>query len=117
MRKVQYFLSRRDIAIEHMSIEEMLEIISVDVNDYINALQISTKGTTVILKHNIQDGFINGLNSDILALWGGNMDLQMVIDEVAALMYVCSYMTKGEKAMGETLKRTAKECKDDNIQI
>ena len=99
-----------------MSIEEMLEIICVDLNDYINALQISTKGTTVILKCNIQDAFINGLNSDILHLWGGNMDLQMVIDELAAVMYVCSYMTKGEKAMGEILKRVAKECRDDAIQ-
>ena len=32
------------------------------------------------------------------------MDLQLVIDEMAAIMYICSYMTKGEKAMGETLK-------------
>ena len=24
--------------------------------------------------------------------------------------YVCSYMTKGEKGMGKTLKRVAKEC-------
>ena len=30
-------------------------------------------------------------------------------------MYVCSYMTKGEKAMGETLKRVAKECYNDDI--
>ena len=95
---------------------KMLEIIGVDLDDYINALQIFMKGTTVILKHNIQDAFINGLKSDILALWGGNMDLQMVIDEVAAVMYVCSFMTKAEKAMGETLKRAAKECRDDNIQ-
>ena len=39
-----------------------------------------------------------------LALWGGNMDLQLVIDEIAAVMYICSYMAKGEKAMGETSK-------------
>ena len=30
-------------------------------------------------------------------------------------MYVCNYMTKGEKAMGETLKRAAKECHNDDI--
>ena len=29
--------------------------------------------------------------------WGGNMDIQPVIDDVAAVMYVCSYVTKGEK--------------------
>ena len=79
MTKVQYFLSRRDIEIENRSMVKMLEIIGVDLDDYINALQISMKGTTVILKCNIQDAFINGLNSDILALWGGNMDLQMLL--------------------------------------
>ena len=31
-------------------------------------------------------------------------------------MYVCSYMTKGEKGMGETLRWVAKECHDDNIR-
>ena len=44
------------------------------------------------------------------------MDLQSVIDEIAAVMYVCSYVTKGEKAMGETLKNVAKECKNDDIR-
>ena len=31
------------------------------------------------------------------------------------MMYVCSYMTKGEKTMGETLKRVVKECHNDDI--
>ena len=94
----------------------MLEVIGVDLDVYMNALQMLMKGTTLILKHNIQDAFINGVNSDILNLWGGNMDLQLVVDDVAAVMYVCSYMMKEEKAMGETLKRVAKECRDDDIQ-
>ena len=95
--------------------QEMLEVIGVDLDCYTKALQMLMKGTTLILKCNIQDAFINGVNIDILNLWGGNMDLQMVIDDVAAVMYVCSYMMKGEKVMGETLKRVAKECRDDDI--
>ena len=43
------------------------------------------------------------------------MDLQPVVDKVGAVMYVCSYVTKGEKAMGETLKCVAKECKGEDI--
>ena len=74
------------------------------------------KGTMLILKHNIQDTFINGVNIDILNLWGGNMDLQMIINDVVVVMYLCSYMMKGEKVMGETLKRVVKECRDDDIQ-
>ena len=99
-----------------MSMEQMLAEIDIDSEDYTNAIQMSTKGTTLILKHNIQDAFINGVNRDLFCLWGGNMDLQMVVDDVAAVMYVCSYMTKGEKAMGETLRQVAKECNDEDIQ-
>ena len=99
-----------------MSMQEMLELIGVDLYCYTKALQMSMKGTTLILKRNILDAFINRVNIDILNLWGGNMDLQMVIDDVVAVMYVCSYMMKGEKAMGEILKRVAKECRDDDIQ-
>ena len=87
-KKVQYFLSRRDIQVEAMSMQEMLEVIGVDLDHYTKALQMSMKGTTLILKHNIQDAFINGVNIDILNLWGGNMDLQMVINDVVS-SYVC----------------------------
>ena len=63
-----------------------------------------------------QDVFINACNQDILSLWRGNVDLQYVTNEIATVKYVCSYMTKGEKGMGETLKRVAKECQNDAIQ-
>ena len=57
-----------------------------------------------------EDVFINACNHDILSSWGGNVDLQYVINEIATVKYTCSYMTKGEKGMGATLKRVAKEC-------
>ena len=81
-----------------------------------DALQISQKGPNVILKQNPQDVFINACNKDILSLWKGNIDLQYVINEIATVKYVCSYMTKGEKGMGETLKRVAKECQNDAVR-
>ena len=43
------------------------------------------------------------------------MDLQYVINEIATVKYVCSYMTKDKKGMGETLKRVAKECRNDSV--
>ena len=51
----------------------------------------------------------------MLSLWGGNVDLQYVINEIATVKYVCSYMTKGEKGMGKTLKRVTKKCQNDAI--
>ena len=81
-----------------------------------SALSVSSKGFKIILKCAPCDIYINPSNRYILHLWRGNIDLQYVIDEVATIMYVCNYMTKGEKGMGETLKRVAKECKDNDIR-
>ena len=60
--------------------------------------------------------FINVCKQDILSLWRGNVDLQYVINEIATVKYVCSYVTKSEKGMGKTLKRVAKECQNDTIR-
>ena len=115
MQKVQSFISNNDIT-QTTSLETVLQNVNVNLNEYTEALKVSQKGTNIILKHNIEDVFTNACNVDILSLWGGgNMDLQPVVDDVGAVMYVCSYMTKGEKAMGETLKRVSKECKNDDI--
>ena len=67
------------------------------------------------MQENPQNIFINTCNHNILSLWGGNVDLQYVINEIATVKYVCSYMTKGEKRMSKTLKRVAKECQKDSI--
>ena len=99
-----------------VSIEDLFSRLNINAETYMNALQISHKGPNIILKHNPKDVFINACNCDILNLWGGNVNLQYVINETATVMYVCSYMMKGEKSMGETLKRVSKECRNDDIQ-
>ena len=68
------------------------------------------------MQQNPQDVFINACNYNILSFWGENVDLQYVSNEIATVKYICSYMIKGEKGIGETLKRVAKECQNDSIQ-
>ena len=105
-----------DIDIENTSIEQVLQSLELNIETYLQSLKVSQCGTSVILKQNVQDVFVNACNSDILSLWGGNMDLQIVTDEITAVMYLCNYLTKGKKAMGETLKCVAKECRNDDIR-
>ena len=102
--------------VHNISTQEFLQDINLDLKTYMDALQISQSGPNGILKRNPQDVFINACNKDILSLWKGNVDLQYVINEIATVKYVCSYMTKGKKGMGETLKRVAKECQNDAIR-
>ena len=106
----------RTVDVHNISTQHFLQDINLDVETYIYALKISKRGTNVILWWNPQDVFINACNHDILSLWGGNVNLKYVINEIATVKYICSYMTKGEKGMGETLKRVAKECWNDAIR-
>ena len=111
---MQIVLSSIDIS--GSSISDLCAKIGVSTEAYMSALSVPSKGFNIILKHDPCDIYINPTKRLILHLWNGNTDLQYVIDEVATIMYVCNYMTKGEKAIGETLKRVPKECKDDDIE-
>ena len=102
--------------VHNKSTQYLLQEINLDVETYMNTLKISQRGPNVILKQNPQDVLINECSHDILSLWRGNVDLQYVINKIATVKYVCNYMAKGEKEMGETLKRAVKECCNDAIQ-
>ena len=115
LQKVQNFLSLTQIPKEDLALVDLLQKVEIDLDTYMEALQISQKGHRIILQWNPCDIFINPCNQDILHLWRGNIDLQYVEDEYSTIMYVCSYMMKSEKAMGEALKRVAKECQNDDI--
>ena len=103
---MQNILTTADV--HNKSTQHFLQEINLDVETYMDTLKISQRGPNVILKQNPQDVFTNACNHDILSLWRGNVNLQYVINEIATVKYVCSYMTKGERGMGETLKRVAK---------
>ena len=115
LTKVQNHLSAENSDV-YNTVDELLIDAEVDREMYAQSLEISSKGPNIILRRSPRDIYINSCNPDILRLWGANVDLQYVINEVATVMYVCSYMTKGEKAMGETLKRVAKECRNDDMR-
>ena len=108
LQTVQNTLTTADV--HHKSTQHILQEINLDVDTYMDALKISQRGPNVILQQNPQDVFINACNCDILSLWRGNVDLQYAINEIATVKYVCSYITKGENRMDETLKRVAKKC-------
>ena len=109
LQTVQNTLTTVDI--HNISTQHFLQNINMDIVTFIDALKISKRGPNVILQCNPKDVFINACNYDILSLWGGNVDVQYVINEIATVKCVCSCMTKGEKGMGETLQRLAKESK------
>ena len=78
----------------------------------ISALKLSDRGRSIVLHRDPADEF----NHDVLHLWDANIDFQFVLDEYSTVMYICSYMMKSEKAMGEVLQNVARECRSDPIE-
>lgn len=97
------------------SMDELLQKANVTEEELVKSLKIARKGKNIILKRSPKDTFTNGCSHDILQLWQANIDFQYVLDAYSTVMYVVGYMMKSEKAMGELLKRVAKECRDDDI--
>ena len=70
------------------TINELLHDIGVSPDSYAEAIGVSARGPSVVLRRSPCDAYINSCNPDILQLWGANVDLQYVTNEVATVMYV-----------------------------
>ena len=101
---------------ETLNLDDVLQAAGITEQEYLRALKVTHQGRSVILKCNPSDSFTNGCNHNILLLWSANVDFQFVLDEYSTIIYICSYMMKSEKAMGEVLKSVAKECWSEPIK-
>ena len=105
-----------DCLAEHptYSFDDLLLGAEVRKDVYLKALSQSTSSPTVIPARQPFHSYINNYNPDLLRIWQANMDIQFVTDPWACAMYILSYITKGERQMGELLKHAAEQCKEDD---
>ena len=97
-----------------LTLKEILEKCNLTQETYIQALKETTSKTTIILKREPTDCFINNYNQDLLSVWKANMDIQFVTDPWACAMYILSYISKGEREMGRLLKEASKESENND---
>ena len=98
------------------TLEQLLGTAGVELKDYMTALQMSSKGSTVLLKRNPDECKVNNYNSAVMLAWQANMDIQYVLNAYACVMYVASYIMKAERSMGDLLKRVACESRTDELK-
>ena len=101
---------------ENVTLQHLLQVSNVSMKDYMEALNTSKRGNTVVLKRQPTEMNINNYNPSILKAWKANMDIQYILDPYACVMYVTSYMMKSERAMGELLRHVSKECSGEDIR-
>ena len=56
--------------------EFLWEELNIDVNDYNQALRISHRGRTIIMKRKLNERMVNNYNPHFLLSWQANIDIQ-----------------------------------------
>ena len=99
-----------------LSLSELLDKAEVTEQEYVDALELSTNSSVVILQREPNECCINNYNPSVMLAWQANMDIQFVLNAYACVMYVASYIMKTERSMGELLKRVAAEARTDELK-
>ena len=73
---------------------EMLAKADITLDQYVSALQVSTRVSVVILNRKPNECNINNYNASVMLVWQANTDIQYVFNSYAYVMYVASYILK-----------------------
>ncbi|KAK7886520.1 hypothetical protein WMY93_026141 [Mugilogobius chulae] len=71
--------------------------------------------TQIILKRELKELYNNNYNKPCVRTWRANMDIQLVIDAWACIVYIVTYISKAERQMGLLLHNAALEAKKGNL--
>ena len=102
---------------ETMNFVEFLEKLDLTEQQYIKAIRLSLKHSTLLLKRSPSEIRINCYNPHLLKAWRANMDIQFVLDPYACAVYILSYITKGQRGMSKLLRKACEEAKEGNKNI
>ena len=81
---------------------------------YVMAIeQQPRKGSTVLLRRDIDEAFINNYNPEFIVAWNANMDLQPVFDYYGTITYVTDYWAKDSTGLTDVLKTAVKQLQKD----
>ncbi|XP_078692147.1 uncharacterized protein LOC144922342 [Branchiostoma floridae x Branchiostoma belcheri] len=114
-RKVRTVMEDKNTP-EDISLEQLLQRAKVGPDVYQQALKLTKSGEQIVLQRHPSERFINQYNPSILQTWRANMDLQFILDAYSCIMYITSYMLKGERAMSEVLKKVLEESRGDDLK-
>ena len=85
-------------------IQVLLNKAKVKMDEYIEALQYSNLGYSIVLQRDVDEIFQNPFNVEWLRAWNGNLDIQICLDFHAVITYITDYIEKPDTAMQDLIK-------------
>ena len=83
------------------TLHELLIRADIIFDQYVSALQVSTKSSVVILKLKPSERNINNYNASVMLARQTSMDIQYVLNAYACVTYVASYIMISARSTGE----------------
>lgn len=112
LSRIWNFIKENDS--KEMVAEELFQTLGITQEQFEEANNSLTKSTSVVLKRNRRESWINQYNAQLLSCWNANMDIQYITDAYACVVYIVSYISKAEREMSQILDCTQREARDGN---
>ncbi|KAK3100323.1 hypothetical protein FSP39_018128 [Pinctada imbricata] len=94
---------------------DLFQNVGVNQQELETAYDVITNKRVIVLKREPSEVWINQYNPILLRCWNANMDIQYVLDAFSCIVYIVSYISKGEREMGMLLKQTQTEAQEGNL--
>ena len=101
----------------NVDISWILRVAKVAEKDYYEALSVSCRGITIVLKRSPSEIFINNYNPEWIAAWNANLDIQLCLDHYAVSTYITDYYSKTESKVNNMMVSAFQENKGENVQF
>ena len=95
------------------TLTKVLDSCGVTEDDYIQAMR---RKISIIYKRKPNKTMISRYNTVLLNLMKSNMNLQFVTGIYGLLAYLCSYMSKEERKLGEIMRKVVEESPGLNVR-
>ena len=99
-----------------VNLEELFGSLSITQSVYEESYRRLARKTEVVLERQVGEAWINQYSKPLLKCWDANIDCQFVTDAHAVVVYIISYISKGETEGGLMLQNAQKEAsKEQNL--
>ncbi|XP_061154317.1 uncharacterized protein LOC133167487 isoform X2 [Syngnathus typhle] len=98
-----------------MTLPQLLAKCELTGDDFVNCLHLTASSSSVVLKREPKDCWVNYYNRHLLLAWDGNLDIQYILNAYSCIAYICSYISKAEHGLSQYLKSVIENSRNENV--
>ncbi|XP_061127516.1 ATP-dependent DNA helicase PIF1-like isoform X3 [Syngnathus typhle] len=98
-----------------LTLPQLLAKCKLTGDEYMNCLRMTASSSSVVLKREPKDCWVNNYNRHLLLTWDGNLDIQYIVNAYSCIAYICSYISKAEHGLSQYLKSVIENSRCANV--